>query len=119
VSRSNLDRLRDILESIEAIDRAKTVADRYAGDDDVTAVALDAIIERIFVIGEAVKCLDARHRTRRPEVPWSDIIRMRDLIGHHYYKVDPEIVRATIERPLIILATACRALAVELSRPAP
>ena len=49
-------------------------------------------------------------RQRHPDVPWPDMARMRDLIGHHYYKLDPEIVRATIGAPVERLRAACEAI---------
>ena len=36
--------------------------------------------------------------------------RMRDLIGHHYYKLDPQIVRATIGAPVEQLRAVCTAI---------
>jgi uncharacterized protein with HEPN domain len=77
-------------------------------------VALDAVQRRVFTIGEAVKALSRGLRQRHPDVPWSDIARMRDLIGHHYYKLDPQIVRATIGAPVERLQTACEAILAEL-----
>lgn len=41
-----------------------------------------------------------------PEVPWSNIARMRDLIGHHYYRRDPQVILATIRDPLKQLGEA-------------
>ena len=114
MSRSDAERLRDILAAIEAIDRAEVVGQHYADAPDVAEVALAAIRHRVFTIGEAVKALSAELIGRRPDVPWSDIARMRDLIGHHYYKLDAQIVRATIGEPLALLRTACETIAVEL-----
>lgn len=42
MSRSDPERLRDILECIEAIDRAELTVGRYPGDPDVAKIALDA-----------------------------------------------------------------------------
>ncbi len=39
--------------------------------------------------------------------------RMRDLIGHHYDKLDPQIVRATIGEPVEQLRAACEAILEE------
>ena len=36
--------------------------------------------------------------------------RMRDLIGHHHYNLDPQIVRATIGAPVEQLRAVCRAI---------
>jgi uncharacterized protein with HEPN domain len=113
VSRTDTERVRDILESIEAIDRAEATVRRYPGDADIAEVALDAVQRRVFTIGEAVKPLSPDLRQRHPGVPWSDIARMRDLIGHHYYKLDSEIVRATIGEPVEALRVVCRAILAE------
>jgi hypothetical protein len=51
VSRSDLERLRDILECIEAIDRAEVTVARYPGDPDVARIGLDAVQSRVFTIG--------------------------------------------------------------------
>jgi uncharacterized protein with HEPN domain len=114
VSRSDPERLRDILECIEAIDRAEVTVARYPGDPDVAKIALDAVQGRVFTIGEAVKGLSLGLRQRHADVPWSDMARMRDLIGHHYYKLDPQIVRATIGAPVERLRAACKAILAEL-----
>jgi len=38
---------------------------------------------------------------------------MRDLIGHHYYKLDPQIVRATIAEPVARLRDSCESMLIE------
>ena len=96
--------------AIEAIDRAEVVAQRHDEDDDLPEVALAAIQFHVFTIGEAVKALPIELTNRRPDVPWSAIARMRDLIGHHYYKLDATIVRATIGDPVARLRAACSEL---------
>jgi uncharacterized protein with HEPN domain len=113
VSRSDPERLRDILECIEAIDRTEVTVARYPGDPNVAKIALGAVQSRVFTIGEAVKGLSLGLRQRYPDVPWSDMARMRDLIGHHYYKLDPQIVRATIGAPVERLRAACKAILAE------
>ncbi len=117
MSRTDDQRLRDIRESIDAVNRADATLRRYPQDPAVEQVALDAIQYRVLTIGEAVKALPSGLRDAHPEVPWSDIARMRDLIGHHYYKLDPQIVRATIGEPIARLRTACEAILNE--RPTP
>ncbi|GEA85835.1 MULTISPECIES: HepT-like ribonuclease domain-containing protein [Cellulomonas] len=110
MSRSSRHRLGDILLAIDAIDRADAAAQRHTDDDEVPGLALAAIQFHVFTIGEAVKALPADLRGQRPDAPWSDIARMRDLIGHHYYKLDAAIVRATIGDPLARLRVACESL---------
>ena len=115
MSRSDVERLRDILDFVDAITRADATLRRYPEDADVALVALDAVQYRVMAIGEAVKALSVPLRGAHPEVPWSDIARMRDLIGHHYYKLDPQIVRATIAEPIARLRAACESMLIKQS----
>ena len=117
MSRTDDQRLRDIVESIDAVDRADALLRARPEDAEVEQVALDAIHYRVFTIGEAVKGLSPELRAGHPEVPWSDIARMRDLIGHHYYKLYPQIVRATISDPIARLRAACEAILAERTEP--
>lgn len=119
MSRGHGERLRDILSAIEAIDRAQATGQRLSSEPDAAPIVLAAIQFHVFTIGEAVKALPVTLTAERPEVPWSDIARMRDLIGHHYYKLDTykldtQIVRATIGRPLDRLRDACHQLLTNL-----
>ena len=57
---------------------------------------LDAVAMRLQAIGEALKNIDKRfpkllEQYASPEY-WSGIMRMRDVISHHYINIDAEIV---------------------------
>ncbi|EFK05787.1 putative toxin-antitoxin system, antitoxin component [delta proteobacterium NaphS2] len=56
---------------------------------------LDAISMRLQVIGESVKRIqnkDYELLKRYPEIQWDKIARFRDLVSHHYERIDHEIV---------------------------
>jgi uncharacterized protein with HEPN domain len=76
------------------------------GDELAAALALDAILYRLLVVGEAVKALPDTMRETEPEVPWCDITRLHDLLAHHYHRVDLAIIRATCDQPLAELEAA-------------
>lgn len=102
MSRDTPQRLNDIL---EAILRARLADERLRlaemSDDAIgVQIAFEAILHNFFVIGEAVKALPEDLRSRAPEIPWSDIAAMRDVIGHHYHRIVPSIIHATIEHDL-------------------
>jgi uncharacterized protein with HEPN domain len=67
----------------------------------------DSIVLRLIVIGEASKSLTDTARKRYPSIQWKDIIRLRDLAVHHYWKVDAlkiwEIIQEDIPQLLEIL----------------
>ena len=60
----------------------------FASDE----MLFDAVLFNLEVIGEAVKKLPEEAKAAVPEADWSGPARMRDLIAHHYFAVDPQIV---------------------------
>ena len=56
---------------------------------------LDAISLRIQIIGELLKKIDKIDNSllkRYPEIEWEKIVRLRDIISHHYEMIDHEII---------------------------
>ena len=64
------------------------------------------MLYRLLVIGEAVKALPEKLLALQPEVPWREIARLRDLLAHHYYRVDAGVIRRTVEAPMDQLTAA-------------
>lgn len=56
-------------------------------------------MRQLEIIGEASKNLskDFRHSV---DLPWEDIVGMRDKLIHHYVEVDVKTVWATIKKDL-------------------
>ena len=64
--------------------------------DDEGLEKLDSIILRIQTIGEALKSISKHHKgfleLVAPKEYWSGIIKLRDLISHHYVDIDAETI---------------------------
>ena len=116
MSRTLRERLTDIRDSAARAQHAVDVLQRAstAGDEAEAQMAFDALLYRLLVIGEAVKALPANLRDREPMVPWNEVPRLRDLLAHHYYRVDPQIIRRTVDAPLRDLQAAAQRLFDEL-----
>lgn len=41
-----------------------------------------------------------RKRASPPEIPWTDVAGLRDLIAHEYFRIDIHRVLETVERDL-------------------
>jgi uncharacterized protein with HEPN domain len=52
----------------------------------------DAVVRQLEIIGEASRNLSEDFCRLHPEVPWSQIVGMRNRIAHDYLSVDMEIV---------------------------
>ncbi len=70
----------------------------------------DAVIRRFLIIGEATKQLSAEIRAAHPEIPWGDIVGMRNRLIHVYFEVDLDRVRDTVAADLPPLIAALDAI---------
>lgn len=52
----------------------------------------DAVIRNLEIVGEAARHIPAEVRQQYPEVGWSGIVALRNIIAHEYFGVDEEIV---------------------------
>jgi len=59
-----------------------------------------AVVRSLEVIGEAVKKLPAELRSKYPQVEWSDIAGMRDVLIHHYFGIDHDIVWGVLRKEI-------------------
>ena len=57
----------------------------------------DAVIRNLEVIGEAANKLSPELHSSQPDVPWIDIIGMRNRLIHGYLTVDLNIVWSTVQ----------------------
>jgi uncharacterized protein with HEPN domain len=89
----------------------------FIADQDLESFVHDlktqsAVTLQILILGEAAKRLSPGFRDRHPEIPWSDIMRMRDKLIHHYESMDPgEIWQAAQGDIPFLLSSLERALA--------
>lgn len=118
MSRTPQERLADISDAATQVGKAVEALERAEADDnnDEAQLAFDALLYRLVVIGEAVKALPAYLLDRQPQIPWREIARLRDLLAHHYYRVDAQVIRRTVESPLADLRNAVTQIMVEEQR---
>ena len=62
-----------------------------------------ALTYLIPIIGEAASRVSSSFRVAHPEVPWSEIIGMRQKIVHDYLGVDYDIVWEVVTADLPVL----------------
>ena len=88
-----LELIRDSLELIE-----KRCSDIYSVDDfllsDSGMMKLDSVCMKLTAIGESIKNLDKITNkellVKYPEIPWRNVMGIRDIIVHHYFDVDAD-----------------------------
>ena len=90
--------LEHILENISDIEKFSKGKDKEILKNDI--MRQKAIIRSIEVIGEAVRNLPVSFTKDNPEVPWSNIIGMKNKLTHHYFGIDFDIVWKVIEKDI-------------------
>jgi uncharacterized protein with HEPN domain len=103
--------LDDILEAVERIETYTAGMDKARFQADCKTV--DAVVRNLEVIGEAVKNIPPQVRALSPNVPWSKIAGMRDILIHVYFNVDVEIVWDVVQTKLTDLKTVTETLLAE------
>ena len=103
--RRDRERLVDIKEAIEGVEKYASRGKDAAMGDELIRVW---IVYHLQTIGEAVRLLSPELKQRHPEISWTQIVGMRNLLVHEYFVVDTEAVWSAVERnlPLLKLAIA-------------
>jgi len=93
--------LRDILESIQAIE---SYLNNKSYDDFVSdRMFFSATVREFEIIGEAVGKLPDVLKIRYSDVGWRNIKDFRNLLIHEYFGIDTEIVWDAIQNEIPIL----------------
>ncbi len=86
---------------IESIEIIESYVENKSKDDFLDSSYMqDAVLRRLEIIGEAAKNLFIEVVKNYPEVPWPEIIRMRDRLAHHYFGVNLELVWEMVHNDL-------------------
>jgi uncharacterized protein with HEPN domain len=93
--------IEHILQSIDRIEAYLSGKDHQSFSDDF--MTQDAVVRQLEIIGEATKRISKELRNMNPQVPWSDMAWMRDILIHDYIDVDIDIVWKTASESIIKL----------------
>jgi uncharacterized protein with HEPN domain len=95
--RTDLDRLQDILEAIEHIEKyAEKGADIFDADELIQTW----MVKHLENIGEACRAMSKDFRSAHPEIPWEDIVAQRTYLAHEYFQIDKAEVWDTIAKDI-------------------
>lgn len=94
---SDTERVRDILEAIERIQRY-TAAGRQSFE--VSELVQAWVVHHLEIVGEAACRLSDEWRRDHPDVPVRGIVGMRNALAHGYFEIDAVAVWNVVERDL-------------------
>jgi uncharacterized protein with HEPN domain len=103
-----------ILQRFEPIKAVNDFTDSPAGMEK-----LDSICMLLIAIGESLKNLDkVTNNTllpRYPQVDWKKAKGMRDIISHHYFEMDAEVIYDVCKNHIADLAQTISKMIKEIS----
>lgn len=63
----------------------------------------NAILKTVEIVGEAAACISDDSRSAHPEIPWHQIVGLRNRIVHAYFEVDLRVVWQVVQKDLPVL----------------
>jgi uncharacterized protein with HEPN domain len=91
-------RIQDILDAIAKIRRYVSGIDfeTFENDEEI----MDAAVHNLTVIGEAANHIPSEITNRHPEIPWRQMIDLRNFSVHAYWNLRPSVIWDTIQNDL-------------------
>ena len=82
--RSDSDRIDDILEAISKIMERQVEYPSFEADEMLQVW----VIHHLQVIGEAARGISLNMRETHPEIPWAQIVALRNILVHEYFGIN-------------------------------
>ena len=102
-----------ILQRFDLIKKVSNFTDSPAGTEK-----LDSICMLLIAIGEALKNLDKTTNKSLlpyyPQIDWKKAKGMRDIISHHYFETDAEVIYDVCKNHIPKLAQTIKKMITEL-----
>jgi len=91
-------RIADILECIVKIRRFTKgyTFDDFQGDEKT----IDSVLRNQEIIGEAARHVPAEIKVQYPDLPWAEMLTMRNIVIHEYHGVNLQIIWQTVKEDL-------------------
>ena len=84
--RRDKERLQDIVEAIERIEKYAVGGKGVFEKDELVQTW---IVHHVQIIGEAASQVSKEFKEHRSDVPWKEIVMMRNILVHEYFKIAP------------------------------
>jgi len=106
--KSDRTRVRHMLEA--AKEAMKSASEHTRDDLDTDLVWALGVVKCIEIIGEAAARMEKETKKRNPQIPWAQIVAMRNRLVHLYFDIDPDQVWNALTEDLPPLVTELQRL---------
>lgn len=91
-------RLRHMVDAArEAVSFARG---RVRGDLETDRQLVLSLVKDVEIVGEAASQVTESTRAQAPDIPWQEIVAMRNRLVHAYFSIDLDIVWQTVQQDL-------------------
>lgn len=94
-----------LLHMVEAIKKIEKYAARGRAAFEADELVQTWVLHHLRILGEAVRGLSDGFRSRHVELPFGGIVGMRNVLVHHYFEIDLDLVWSVVETDLPDLKT--------------
>lgn len=108
------ERLQDILDAIAAIERYLQQGKSAFEEQELIQVW---VAYHLQMIGEAATALSPDLKARYATIPWPQIIGLRNLLVHEYFRVDTQVLWDIANNDLRPLKTSIQAVLQDIENP--
>ena len=95
--RSDAQRLQDMLEAIERIERYAARGRKAFETDELVQTW---VVHHLRILGEASRSVSPEFREAHADFPWAGMTGMRNILVHQYFEMDCDLVWAVVEKDL-------------------
>ncbi|RHO73031.1 DUF86 domain-containing protein [Parabacteroides sp. AF48-14] len=84
---------------------------------------LDGVCMKLIAVGESIKNLDKitdkKLLINYPQISWREVMGMRDIIVHHYFEIDADVILKTIHENIPLLLEVVRLMEKDIKENLP
>jgi len=95
--RSDMERLHDVLEAIERIETYTSDGGKRFFADELVQTW---VLHHLQIAGEAISRIEPAFQHAHLEIPWKEIMGMRNILVHDYFGIDINVVWNVVEKEL-------------------
>lgn len=106
-------RLQDIFDAIVRVES-------YVGERDLAAfkaesIVVDSVTMNLVIIGEAANNIPDEVQVKYPETDWRNIIGLRNIVTHEYFRLNLDIIWNVIQVELPLLKQQVQVMLIQES----
>jgi uncharacterized protein with HEPN domain len=103
MNKKDINRLTHMLDAAMTI--IQHVKDKIQTDLEQDRLLFGGVIRELMVIGEAANAVSAETQTKFSNIPWRQIVGMRNQLVHAYFEINYKIIWITVRDELPKLIT--------------